>query len=64
MDRDTTQEDEEQEEPFEVLDERTHEAALAGTVTECGESDVAETVEDDDERDPDVPGVDIVLVNV
>ena len=61
---DAAEEDEEHEEPLEIFDECRHEGALAGAVAEGGESNIAEAVEDDDERDPDVPAVDIVFVDV
>lgn len=64
VDADAAEEDEKEEEPFEVLDKRRNECSLAGPVAESGERDVAEAVEDYDERNPDVPRIDIVLVNV
>ena len=64
VDRDAAQEDEEHEEPFEVLKEGAEEASLASSITESGESNVTKGVEDDNKGDPDVPGVDVVFINV
>jgi hypothetical protein len=64
MDGDTTKEDEEAEEPLEILEQGADEGSFAGTVTHSCQRDVTETVEDDNEGDPNFPGVDIVLVDV
>ena len=64
VDGDAAEEDEEHEEPFEVLAEGAEEGAFADPVAHGGEGDVAEAVEDDDQSDPDVPGVDVVLVDI
>ena len=64
VDGDAAEEDEEHEEPLEVLGERGQEVALARPVAERRERDVAERVEDDHHGDPDVPAVDVVLVDV
>ena len=64
VDGDAAKEDEEHEEPLEVLGQSGQEGALACAVTHRGEREIAKTVEDDDERDPDLPAVDVVLVDV
>jgi hypothetical protein len=64
VDGDAAEEDEEHEEPLEIFDECRHEGALAGAVAEGREGDIAEAVKDNDERDPDVPAVDIVFVDI
>ena len=64
VDRDAAEEDEEHEEPLEVLGERRQEVALARPVAERCERDVAERIEDDHHRDPDIPAVDVVFVDV
>lgn len=64
VDGDATKEDEEHEEPFEILEQGADETAFACTIAHDCEGDVAETVEDDDEGDPDVPTVDVVFVDI
>jgi len=53
--RETTQEDCEHDGPFEVLVQRVQERSFADTVTHDSESHVAQTVEDNDNREPDLP---------
>ena len=64
MYRDTSEEDEEHEQPLEVLAEGAEEGSFTDTIAHGCESDVAETVENDYEGDPDVPGVDVILVDI
>ncbi len=59
-----TEEDGEHECPFEVLEDGTEERSFADSVAHYCQSDVAETVEDDDDAEPDFPGVDVVFVEV
>lgn len=62
--RETTEEDSEEESPLEVLVEGVEQSPLADTVAHDGERDVTKTVEHDDDGEPDLPGVDVVLVQV
>ncbi len=64
MDRDASEEDEEAEEPLEILEEGADEAAFANSIAHHCQRDVTETVEDDDKGDPGIPRVDVVFVNV
>ncbi len=64
VDGDATEEDEEHKEPFEVFAKRAEERSFTDTVPHGREGDVAETVEDDYEGDPDVPGIDVVFVDI
>lgn len=52
MKRQPAEKDGEHERPFEVLDERTDEGAGRRAVAHYGEGDVAEAVEDKDDREP------------
>ena len=64
VERQTTKEDGKHENPLEVLEEGAEEGSVADTVTHDGERDVTETVEDNDQREPDFPRVEVVLVEV
>jgi hypothetical protein len=47
-----------------ILVERVEERALADTVSHDREGNVTKTIEDDDDTEPDLPGVNIVLLQV
>jgi hypothetical protein len=80
VDGDATQEDEEQDQPLELLEESTEEGSLAGTVAQRSTGDVVNffmlamllaemlisltAVEHNDKHDPNVPRADVVLVDV
>lgn len=58
------EEDEEHEQPLKVFGEGREERTFASAIAESRESDIAEAIEDDDESDPDVPGVDVVFIDI
>ena len=60
----TSKEDGEHENPLDVLKERLEQSLFVGSVTHDGERDVAETSEHNDDREPHLPGVEVVLVEV
>ncbi len=62
--RQATEEDCKHECPFEVLVERIEERTLANTISHDCKGDVSETIEDDDDTEPHLPGVNIVLLQV
>jgi len=64
VERQTTKEDDEHGNPFGVLPSGVEESLLADTVTHDSQGDVTETDEDDDENEPDLPRVEVVLVEV
>jgi len=54
----------EEEQPLEVLEEAGHETAGFGAVADDGETDGAKGLEDDDDAEVDLEGVDVVLVEM
>jgi len=64
MQTESSKEDGQQEQPLQVLNHAVHPALSADAVAHSGEGQVAETVEDDDDGEPDFPGVEVVFVEV
>ena len=64
MQGETTQEDCEHEGPLHVLEERVQEGAFTDTVAHDCQSDVAETIENNDDGEPDLPRIDVVFIEV
>lgn len=64
MDRETTEENNEHRHPFDVLEERSKQSLLTDTVAHDSQRDVTETDEDNDQTEPHIPGVEVVLVEV
>lgn len=58
------EEDGEHDDPLDVLEEGAKEGFLSDPVPHDGQRDVSEAVEDDDDAEPDLPGVDVVFVEV
>ena len=58
------EEDGEHEDPLDVFEQGAEEGFLADSVAHDCQGDVAEAIEDNDDREPDLPGVDVVLVEV
>jgi hypothetical protein len=59
-----TEEDGQHEDPLDVLEQGAEEGLLAHAVAHHRQRDVAQPVEDDDDGEPDLPAVDVVLVEV
>lgn len=57
MQRETTEEDGEHEDPFQVEQEGVNETHGADTVAHECEGDVTEAIEDDDDGEPDFPTI-------
>jgi len=55
MQRETSQEDGEHEGPLDVLEERIKEGSFTDTITHDSKSQVTKAIEDDDDREPDLP---------
>lgn len=64
MQRETTEEDCQHDRPFEVLEECIKQAPLADSVSHDCKSNVSETVEDDNDGEPNLPRIDVVFVQV
>ena len=64
MKGEATEEDCEHKCPFKILEKRIEERTFADTVSHDGKCDVTETIEDDDDTEPHLPGVNIVLFQV
>lgn len=64
MQGETSEEDAEHEGPLKVQDQVRNEAAFIVAISHGGESNVTEAVEDDDNGEPNFPGVDVVLVQI
>lgn len=62
MDGKTSKEDGEHQSPGEILGESSEKTFSTDTVPHGSESKVAESVEDDDDGEPDFEGVEIVLL--
>lgn len=60
----SAEKDGEQRNPFQILEKRSEERLLTDPVAHDCKGEVTKTVEDDDDRDPDFPRIDVVLVEV
>ena len=64
VERDSAEEDTEEWHPLEVLEEGTQQTGFADAEAHDREADIGHSVEDDDQDDEDVPGLDVVLVEL
>lgn len=62
--RQTAQKDGQHDDPLEVFQQRHNERLLSDAVPHDGQRDIAQAVEDDDDAEPHLPAVDVVLVKI